>query len=127
MVRSCSEPAWLSTVCTLLTENQVCWNEPTTYPYIPTGGSTADDDASVATCWRPVEPNKDRSFSLQLGVPADQGLIKRLSVWGTLELRVERRIYLARWPSRVRGRGRVANRLEGRTGPGSHFQARLSL
>ena len=66
-------------------------------------------------------------LSLQLGVPADQGLIKRLSVWGTLELRVERLINLARWPSRVRGRGRVANRPEDRTGPGSNFQARLSL
>ena len=55
-----------------------------------------------------------------------KGLNKLLSVWGTLELRVERLINLARWPSRVRGCGRLAHRLEGRTGPGSHFQMQLS-
>ena len=84
LVRSCSEPAWLSTVCTQLTENQVCWNVPTTYPYIPTGGSTADDDASVAIWWRPVEPNPS-NLSLQLDVPADQRPEQAaMSVWGTL-------------------------------------------
>ena len=30
-----------------------------------------------------------------------KGLNKLLSVWGTLELRVERLINLARWPSRI--------------------------
>ena len=63
------------------------------------GGSAADDDGGVATCWRPAGPCTSRSFAAARSVGGPGGTDGLETAWGTLELRFERRSNVARRPS----------------------------
>ena len=63
------------------------------------GGSAADDDGGVATCWRPAGPCTSRSFAAAWSVGGPGGTDGLETAWGTLELRFERRSNVARRPS----------------------------
>ena len=74
------------------------------------GGSTADDDGRVATCWRPVGPCTSRSFAAAWSAGGPGGPDGLETAWGTLELRFERGSNVARPPS-VCGRMRLVAEL----------------
>ena len=63
------------------------------------GGSAADDDGRVATCWRPAGPCTSRSFAAARSVGGCGGSDGLETAWGTLELRFERGSNVARRPS----------------------------
>ena len=74
------------------------------------GGSAADDDGGVATCWRPAGPCTSRSFAAARSVGGPGGPDGLETAWGTLELRFERGSNVARPPS-VCGRMRLVAEL----------------
>ena len=74
------------------------------------GGSAADDDGRVATCWRPAGPCTSRSFAAARSVGGPGGPDGLETAWGTLELRFERGSNVARPPS-VCGRMRLVAEL----------------
>ena len=63
------------------------------------GGSTADDDGRVATCWRPVGPCTSRSFAAAWSAGGYGGTDRLTTACGTLELRFERGSNVAMRPS----------------------------
>ena len=63
------------------------------------GGSAADDDGGVATCWRPAGPCTSRSFAAARSVGGCGGSDGLETAWGTLDLRYERGSNVARRPS----------------------------
>ena len=63
------------------------------------GGSAADDDGGVATCWRPAGPCTSRSFAAARSVGGPGGPDGLETAWGTLELQFERGSNVARPPS----------------------------
>ena len=63
------------------------------------GGSTADDDGRVATCWRPVGPCTSRSFAAAWSAGGYGGTDGLTTACGTLELRFERGSNVAMRPS----------------------------
>ena len=63
------------------------------------GGSTADDDGRVATCWRPVGPCTSRSFAAAWSAGGYGGTDRLKTACGTLELRFERGSNVAMRPS----------------------------
>ena len=74
------------------------------------GGSAADDDGGVATCWRPAGPCTSRSFAAAWSAGGPGGPDGLETAWGTLELRFERGSNVARRPS-VCGRMRLVAEL----------------
>ena len=74
------------------------------------GGSAADDDGGVATCWRPAGPCTSRSFAAACSVGGPGGSDGLETAWVTLELRYERGSNVARRPS-VCGRMRLVAEL----------------
>ena len=63
------------------------------------GGSTADADGRVATCWRPAGSCTSRSFAAAWSAGGYGGPDGLETAWGTLELRFERRSNVAMRPS----------------------------
>ena len=63
------------------------------------GGSTADNDGRVATCWRPVGPCTSRSFAAAWSAGGYGGTDRLTTACGTLELRFERGSNVAMRPS----------------------------
>ena len=63
------------------------------------GGSAADDDGRVATCWRPVGPCTSRSFAAAWSAGGYGGTDRLTTACGTLELRFERGSNVAMRPS----------------------------
>ena len=63
------------------------------------GGSTADDDGRVATCWRPVGPCTSRSFAAAWSAGGYGGTDGLTTACVTLELRFERGSNVAMRPS----------------------------
>ena len=63
------------------------------------GGSAADDDGGVATCWRPAGPCTSRSFAAAWSAGGYGGQDGLKTACGTLELRFERGINVAMRPS----------------------------
>ena len=63
------------------------------------GGSTADDDGRVATCWRPVGPCTSRYFAAAWSAGGYGGTGRLTTACGTLELRFERGSNVAMRPS----------------------------
>ena len=74
------------------------------------GGSAADDDGRVATCWRPAGTGTSRSFAAACSVGGPGGTDGLETAWGTLELRFERGSNVARRPSAC-GRKRLVPEL----------------
>ena len=81
------------------------------------GGSAADDDGRVATCWRPAGTCTSRSFAAACSVGGPGGSDGLETAWGTLELRFERRSNVARRPSACGRMRLVAELLLGSQSP----------
>ena len=81
------------------------------------GGSTADDDGRVATCWRPVGPCTSRSFAAARSAGGYGGTDGLKTACGTLELRFERGSNVAMQPSACGRMRLVAELLLGSQSP----------
>ena len=81
------------------------------------GGSTADNDGRVATCWRPVGPCTSRSFAAAWSAGGYGGTDGLTTACGTLELRFERGSNVAMRPSACGRMRLVAELLLGSQSP----------